>query len=281
VICLNDIIFESGIAKAKECGHTEFCFDCIERWTREHNSCPICRTTLSEISVVNAIQPVKQLGIILVVNNLFDCYSEFKVMVVSNEVLVSAILKAYQNHNPLEHCGPVFEYGQDLLFYCGPNRETKITEDDTAETLGLTSGATITIRHYIELMIKYPDYRSIKDMEHIRCWWDYPFALLLEYIFNEKGLNKDDCWIILGDTIINNLEEVDEFFMIFDYIFFSGHVIRIIDKNEANSIVKQQQQQQGDEISELQLLSAAVSRIMRDTDGVHYHYLSSKKKIQF
>ena len=74
---------------------------------------------------------------------------------------------------------------------------------------------------------------------------------------------------------------VDEFFMIFDYIFFSGLVIRIIDKNEANSIVKQQQQQQGDEISELQLLSAAVSRIMRDTDGVHYHYLSSKKKIQF
>ena len=80
---------------------------------------------------------MKQLGIILVVNNLFDCYSEFKVTVVSNEVLVPAILNEYQNRNPLEHCGPVFEWTRSS-FYCGPNRETKITEDDTAATLGLT-----------------------------------------------------------------------------------------------------------------------------------------------
>ena len=38
----------SGRALTHPCGH-QFCFDCLNQWSAEHNSCPVCRQTYHKI----------------------------------------------------------------------------------------------------------------------------------------------------------------------------------------------------------------------------------------
>lgn len=101
-----------------------------------------------------------------------------------------------------------------------------------------------------------------------------PSLAVLYYKIKHTSYNF---WIVHGDTIINNLEEDDEYYTLCYYHFLSGNVIRIIDKNEVNAIMMKQQQDEGDKVPELQILSDAISRIARNSDGVLSGIISRQK----
>jgi hypothetical protein len=47
-ICLSNIEEEQGILKCKHC----YCFTCIEQWSKQENSCPLCKQRFSFIEKV-------------------------------------------------------------------------------------------------------------------------------------------------------------------------------------------------------------------------------------
>lgn len=196
-ICQEDHPNEN-IATVNGCAHS-FCFKCIDEWTTENRSCPLCRKAVAAIIIHQVTFPVKRPKLKIEVRNTRGWHRNF--FIHRNMKFINPVLDIYAPRNPVRAADGAadYRYNTDVVFY---HNDSRIADENaTAKKIGMKDGDIVWIRHKVTVLFNMPDSNDLWDMIYETNWWDTSLGEFIQTYFDKLELDSNDYWIIPPFTV--------------------------------------------------------------------------------
>jgi len=214
-----------NVATLSGCTHY-FCFDCIERWTSQRRTCPLCRSEVSAIIIHTARFPLKQKLKVMVTNYSGEWRRNFYIP--RNMMFTDALLDIYaERSNPVREGDgiPTYQYGRDVFIYFDGSR---IKYKATPKKLGMLQNDVLVIRHTITIFFNMPGSGHF-ERKGATGWWDATLGEFIQSFFEKMGLDSEDFLFSYNSEVI---KELDYYYSLEVLGYASGDLIRVSRKEK-------------------------------------------------